>query len=755
MALSSSSHVSLCDAGIASIADAVTLAAPLSAHPAHKSSRPFTRLTLHGNAIRVIDAAPLAPFSGHLTHLDLSSNRLESMKGVGELRSLVRLNLASNRIRRIEDLGQLARLRWLELQFNKITLLDGLVALHGNAYTLEKLDLRCNPVQDEEELAYLAGLTKLRDLSFASGALQNYSSSRQHAPRPSAVTLVPSFRRIVFRLLPQLRSLDGADESGRRLEEADLNRLSPVYARPPGERGAWDGGEVDSYEKILQELEEGERMLGRKTTREQSRGFGPEPLSSYLPQHAPLYSPMLGNERSYAAPVQEAPRSYMSQHHTFPRRTPHPTTQNAPPGWPGNPSFLPPNPPSNPPPPPFPMPAPDNPPDPRLASLEHQLAELSNTLADRAAGHHSPPGLRAPRSTLGPTAQPPLDRIVVLERRLAGLLDALDPAGRGPSRPASPQTQMRPPRGSQPPVDRLSRLERRVTMLMDAIVSGGRRSRRASGDDSDASAGAGGDGEKPDEDDEARRFAEWKKRKLKEVNRTRRSGILEGTGSGPPGMVERDRDKPKRKEEQSKTTIRQAAPGPRSAPAAEPPGFAAAAPHEEGSSRRTTNRPPPSPKRTTATSSHPPPPRAPLPPPAPPPPDDTPRLLAMLAAEEERIHAMAAELQTLRLERDSAAKRVEELSRVAEEAKQRCITLDGELRTLREEAEGSRAAKARVLELEGRLKDIEGQLSVALEKSRDVEQRLRIENEAREKAERDNLDAKRGLEETKVSSHRL
>ncbi|KAJ3340474.1 hypothetical protein HDU93_006942 [Gonapodya sp. JEL0774] len=829
MTSNGSGQLSLCDAGIVSIADAVALMGPQMANSRSLGAHPVNRFSLHGNHITRIDTAPLARLARHLTHLDLSSNKIESMRGVGELQSLVRLNLASNKIQRIEDLAGLVRLVCLELQFNRIASLDGLVGLHGNAYSLEKLDLRCNPVEKEEELTYLAGLTKLRDLVFASPSVSSSHTARQRAPRPTPVSQLPTYRRLIFRILPQLRSLDGTDESNRKVVKGDglTSGSSGVFgvgvgSTMPGGNGTdWEAGDVEGYEKVLRELEEGEMLIGGDEYGQGGRGTSSRNQPSLRHDYQSLSTlsyPMGMLSTSHHPPA----------NHTFnpPNMSALPTTsahrfnnsllqQPLAPSIPNHslhssfhPSMFPTNPPSTAPPLPEPngfrnnaQPQSDSLSDPRLASLERRLAQLTWTLAERSSSPHTPQPTPAGPSHTHPnhprydnihSHQPPQDRISLLERQLAELVDTLDPAGVGRggvvgSRRASPRhshpishsvpvAQVSSTSSGQLHVDRMAKLERRVAMLIDVVGSGtGRRSRRASTGGSEGSGGEGDaqqhvDGGVADEDDEARRFAEWKKRKLKEVNKVRRAGILEATGGGGAGTssggvrnagAEKEREKARKREEKdkgksansSKPTTNTSA---RSAPAAEPPRLARTAVIPDDRPDSLSRRP-----NRSASGASPtrggtaPEPTAPLrpvttPPPAAPP-DDTPRLLALLAAEEERIHNMAAELRVLRAERDNAAGRAEDASKALDEAKMKCVVMEGELRAAKEEAELGKQARGRIEEVEGRFRELEGDLSKLKERERELDRSVALAEEARARVEKEAVEMRRGWEDAKIA----
>ena len=140
-------------AGVRSLAELV------ASRPDRSALATLEVLNLHANALARIDGDALAPAAPRLASLNLSSNALASMAGVGALTSLVALDLSSNRLRRIEGLAALTSLQRLALAFNRIEALSGLVSAHGAP--LRELDLRGNRVGTLHELHFLDGLSAL------------------------------------------------------------------------------------------------------------------------------------------------------------------------------------------------------------------------------------------------------------------------------------------------------------------------------------------------------------------------------------------------------------------------------------------------------------------------------------------------------------------------------------------------------------------------------------------------------------------
>ena len=197
----------------------------------HRKLQPLqiTVLNLHSNKIARLDGEVLGGLSS-LATLDLSSNWIEKIEGLGKLHQLTYLNLSNNKvrilifmcpgpfrnankahrkIRQIAGLDGLHSLRTLYLSFNEIKTLDGMVSMHGNIHSLRFLDLKGNNIDDVRELSYLAGCTRLQDL-----ILHGPSSARINplCNQDSAL-----YRVSVFRLLPNIRTLDSTNEDGQAI----------------------------------------------------------------------------------------------------------------------------------------------------------------------------------------------------------------------------------------------------------------------------------------------------------------------------------------------------------------------------------------------------------------------------------------------------------------------------------------------------------------------------------------------------------
>ena len=100
---------------------------------------------LHGNDIQSLDCK--LPLS-QLMHLNLSSNAITVLDGslLGRFPRLATLDLSSNRVCKVEGLGALTSLVSLRLAGNVLSSLDWLDAFHGPRHRLQTLDVSGNQV---------------------------------------------------------------------------------------------------------------------------------------------------------------------------------------------------------------------------------------------------------------------------------------------------------------------------------------------------------------------------------------------------------------------------------------------------------------------------------------------------------------------------------------------------------------------------------------------------------------------------------
>ncbi len=152
-------------------------------------------VNLHGNFIRVIGGA--FSLQGKLVELNLSSNHIEVIEGLGCLLQLRSLNLACNRISKVEGLKGLNALKALDLSHNRITDLSGFYELDSDGNALSEVRLKDNRVASASDLLPLRNVGKLNLLELA--------SSGGHAnPLCGAAT----YYKDVLQILPQVKVLD-------------------------------------------------------------------------------------------------------------------------------------------------------------------------------------------------------------------------------------------------------------------------------------------------------------------------------------------------------------------------------------------------------------------------------------------------------------------------------------------------------------------------------------------------------------------
>jgi Leucine Rich repeat len=168
----------------------------------------LTALNLHSN--RISSFLGLEAFTS-LTSLNLSGNELDgaaieaSAPHLSALTALVTLDLSANRITSLRGLPCLSQLRRLLLPYNAIASLDGLQAL---APALQHLDLRANKLTAplEQHCRVLRTLTRLQELTLQS------SSGSQTNPVCSAANY--NAATLAAAGIAALQQLDGADVTG-------------------------------------------------------------------------------------------------------------------------------------------------------------------------------------------------------------------------------------------------------------------------------------------------------------------------------------------------------------------------------------------------------------------------------------------------------------------------------------------------------------------------------------------------------------
>ncbi|KAJ4468168.1 hypothetical protein J3R30DRAFT_3830319 [Lentinula aciculospora] len=144
--------------------DEESTSSPTSTIPpttAELSSRKWASLrflSLSGNDLTFFPPE-LAPYLTSVTHLDLSSNLLNSVpEGLSALYNLVSLNLSDNMVESVLGIYlQLGSVTYINLSINRLETICGLERLHG----LERVDLRHNFIEESAEIGRLAPLPNI------------------------------------------------------------------------------------------------------------------------------------------------------------------------------------------------------------------------------------------------------------------------------------------------------------------------------------------------------------------------------------------------------------------------------------------------------------------------------------------------------------------------------------------------------------------------------------------------------------------
>ncbi|KAK2559570.1 Leucine-rich repeat and coiled-coil domain-containing protein 1 [Acropora cervicornis] len=164
-------------------------------------------LNLHCNNISVIENLDKLK---HLKHLDLSSNHIAKMRGLGGLMSLKTLNLACNELQVVEGLENLRNLAKLDLSYNNINSISGFRKLHGPSFSLCTLYLQGNQLSSlDHVINSLNGCLSLKELT-----LSQYGEA-------NPVCELPDYRSRLFTSLKSIQILDGLDHSGNPAASRD------------------------------------------------------------------------------------------------------------------------------------------------------------------------------------------------------------------------------------------------------------------------------------------------------------------------------------------------------------------------------------------------------------------------------------------------------------------------------------------------------------------------------------------------------
>ena len=169
-----------------------------------------THLNLHMNRLTTLDGAEEKGASA-LIELDVSSNLLRSLKGVGHLANLTVLNVSANRLLKIPDCANLINLQRFIGSYNTFKEFSGL----RKCSNLLQLELEGNSITDLNSLAPLKELSRLEKVSFRVAAQSLTLSGYPEEPASTApytasnpVCALGAYRGTVLKLLPHLVSLD-------------------------------------------------------------------------------------------------------------------------------------------------------------------------------------------------------------------------------------------------------------------------------------------------------------------------------------------------------------------------------------------------------------------------------------------------------------------------------------------------------------------------------------------------------------------
>ncbi|MFH4983851.1 hypothetical protein AB6A40_010560 [Gnathostoma spinigerum] len=159
-----------------------------------------------------------------VTELNLDNCRATSIAGLSdEFTALQGLSMINVGLTSLKGLPSLPSLRRLEVSENRIS--GNLECLH-NCPELSYLNLSGNKIKDIETLAPLNELKKLEMLDLFNCEVANAENYRQD----------------VFKVLPQLRYLDGFDAKGEEIASDDEDDLGDEGAEDSGDDGVEDEG---------------------------------------------------------------------------------------------------------------------------------------------------------------------------------------------------------------------------------------------------------------------------------------------------------------------------------------------------------------------------------------------------------------------------------------------------------------------------------------------------------------------------------
>lgn len=183
-----------------------------------KQAAQVRTLCLHGNRVESLQGIHELR---SLTDLNVSSNELQNTQSLKTLAALTSVNLASNRLQNVDGLQDLPQLQRLTLAHNQLRSLSSFTQLATNRHSLKYLDLQNNQITSIQELAVLKLCTSLRHLKIAGGFPGN------------PICNIPGFQHLVVQMLPQLDLLDDLSCSQIQAQHwPDVSTEQPQYFQP-------------------------------------------------------------------------------------------------------------------------------------------------------------------------------------------------------------------------------------------------------------------------------------------------------------------------------------------------------------------------------------------------------------------------------------------------------------------------------------------------------------------------------------------
>eukprot|EP00438_Fugacium_kawagutii_P015673 Skav217050 [mRNA] locus=scaffold1849:83120:85789:+ [translate_table: standard] len=178
------------------------------------------RLNLHMNQIRDLGGISQFPL---LEELILSGNCIKYVRPLDfkPLTHLKLLDLSCNELQSLDAFQGLCTLEQLHLAYNRIESLEGMMNFWGKRYQLKYLDLRCNRINELNQLLFLGGCSALEQLAFEEKISKGNPMCDDRW----------MYRKSVFQVLPWLRLLDEAPLEDARREPQGSSGLAQIRSQ--------------------------------------------------------------------------------------------------------------------------------------------------------------------------------------------------------------------------------------------------------------------------------------------------------------------------------------------------------------------------------------------------------------------------------------------------------------------------------------------------------------------------------------------